>query len=153
MVAQLSKLLNCTLKLKLLNYKYEDLNELPLDISFNSGISFPNQATIHPLKLIKELAKELNIYENTEVLKLRTEKAFTKENKITFKKVIIATHFPFINRSGFYFTKMYQRRSYVVALKHPNIEGTFCSIDEKGFYFRKYKDYGAQFLPVKGLKY
>lgn len=128
--------------LNLLGANYFEIDKLPLDnINIIKGISFPNQGVLHPLKLIKELSKELVIYENSEVIKLRDNYAYTKTNKIKFNKVIIATHFPFINRSGLYFTKMYQRRSYVVALKYPKINGTYCSIDEDGLYFRQYGDY------------
>lgn len=128
--------------LDLLGYKYEEINKLPLDIPIVGGISFPNQGVLHPLKLIKELSKNLKIYEDSEVIKLRKNYAYTKNNKIiTFKNVIITTHFPFINRTGFYFTKMYQRRSYVLAIKYPHFNGTYCNIDGEDLYFRSYKDY------------
>jgi len=127
--------------LNLLDYHYEEVTQIPLNIKIVGGITFPNQGILHPLKLIKELAKNLNIYEDSEIIKLRSNYAYTSTNKIKFKHVIITTHFPFINRTGLYFMKMYQRRSYVVAIKHPRINGTYCNIDGDDLYFRSYKDY------------
>ena len=34
------------------------------------------------------------------------------------KAVIVATHFPFLNKHGSYFLKLYQHRSYVIALEN-----------------------------------
>lgn len=124
-----------------LGYKTELIDKLPIDIEIEKGIKFLNQGIIHPLKLIKELSKELNIYEDTMIVKLKGNVACTKENSITFNKVIITTHYPFVNSTGMYYMKMSQRRSYVVCGKHKNIDGTYCSIDNNGLYFRSYKDY------------
>ena len=128
--------------LEQLGYQAKLIDNLPInEIKIAKGISFYNQATINPLKCIKELAKELVIYENSEVIKLTNNEAYLKDNKIKFNKVIIATHYPFKNVNGFYFTKLTQRRSYVVGFKYPSIEGTYCSVDEDGLYFRSYNDY------------
>ena len=37
--------------------------------------------------------------------------------KITSEKLIIATHYPFYNKHGMYFTRIYAEKSYVVAIK------------------------------------
>lgn len=124
--------LNCNTKL---------IDKLPINLPIKLGISFSNQATLHPLKLIKEISKDLNIYELSKVDKLKKDTAYINNHTITFKNVIIATHYPFINLSGFYFTKLTQRRSYVVCLKHQEIQGTYCNIDEDGMYFRSQRDY------------
>lgn len=124
-----------------LGYETEFVDSIPLDIPIKKGIKFSSQAKIHPLKLIKSLAEVLDIYENTKIIKLTNNCAYTKNNKIKFNKVIIATHFPFINRVGLYFMKLYQRRSYVVGLPYESVEGTYCSIDPNGLYFRSYGDY------------
>lgn len=126
-----------------LGYNAKIIDKLPIDINSNvRGIVFENQVVINPLKLIYELSKELYIYENTKIIKLTKNKAYTKDNNIiSFKHVIVATHFPFINRNGLYFMKMKQTRSYVGCIPYKNIHGTFCSIDENDIYFRSYKDY------------
>ncbi|MDD7735855.1 MAG: FAD-dependent oxidoreductase [Bacilli bacterium] len=124
------------------NYPCEIVSSLPIDnIDITIGIKFINQGQLNPLKVIKELSKELTIYENTRIENIKGNRAYTKDHHIEFSKVIITTHYPLINRYGLYFTKLYQRRSYVCALKYPSIEDTYCSIDEDGLYFRSYQDY------------
>lgn len=125
-----------------LNYNSYVIRSLPIDINIKAGITIKNQIAINPQKLITELSKELTIFENTYITKLKNNIAYTKENyKIAFEKVIIATHYPFKNISGLYFLKLSQKRSYVCSLKtHLNFEGMYCSIDDDGLYFRKYND-------------
>lgn len=128
--------------LNTLDYETKLIEKLPINIPIELGISFLNQGKLHPLKLIKEISKDLNIYENTIIDVLKDDTAYTTKNKkIKFKNVIIATHYPFINISGFYFTKLTQRRSYVTAFKHKYIDGTYCSIDDDAVYFRSHNDY------------
>ena len=98
------------------NYPCEIVSSLPIDnIDITVGIKFNNQGQLNPLKVIKELSKELTIYENTRIENIKGHRAYTKGHYIEFSKVIIATHYPLINRYGLYFTKLYQRRSYVSA--------------------------------------
>lgn len=41
-----------------------------------------------------------------------------------------------------YYTKMFQNRSYVIAIKNDeDIGGTYTNLETTGFYFRKYKEY------------
>lgn len=42
--------------------------------------------------------------------------AVAEKGGIVYEKVILATHFPIDNKQGMYFMKMYQERSYVLAL-------------------------------------
>ena len=37
--------------------------------------------------------------------------------------------------------KLTQRRSYVVSIKNKDINGTYCSLDNDGYYYRKYNEY------------
>ena len=49
--------------------------------------------------------------------------------KISAKKIIVATHFPLLNKHGAYFLKLYQHRSYVIALKNAQeVDGMY--VDE-----------------------
>ena len=57
------------------------------------------------------------------------------------KKIIIATHFPFINKHGCYFLKMYQHRSYVLALENAqDTGGMYIDAAQKGLSFRNSGD-------------
>lgn len=104
------------------------------------AVVYPDMAQFHPLKFINEVAKRLNIYTETFVKKLDGTTAFTDNGKIVAKKVIVATHFPFVNEHGMYFMKEYQKRSYIIAYK--NAPKLNCTADNagNGFYFRNYKD-------------
>lgn len=111
--------------------------ELPFKVA--GAIKFKNQAQFNPLKFLAEIAKGLNIYENTFVRELTPEGAVTENGTIRAKKIIVATHFPFINKHGSYFLKLYQHRSYVSAFKNAqNIEGMYVDEDNKGMSFRSY---------------
>ena len=97
--------------------EFTSTTELPFEIK--GAVKVENQATIHPLKVAYKLAEGLKIYENTKITKLNTSGvAISEKGRIFAKKIIVATHFPFINRYGGYFLKMYQHRSYVLALKN-----------------------------------
>ena len=93
--------------------------ELPFKTQ--GAVCFPEQAQFNPLKFIAEISKNLNIYENSFVSEITPTSATTEEGRITAKKIIVATHFPFINKHGSYFLKLYQHRSYVTAYK--NVSG------------------------------
>ena len=114
-------------------------SELPIEVA--GAVRVSNQAQLHPLKFLYSVAKGLPIYENTKILELMPDKAITKHGSITFKKLIIATHFPILNKHGGYFLKLYQHRSYVLALKDAqNVHGMYVDECDTGLSFRNYGD-------------
>lgn len=122
------------------NAEFQD--KLPLPINTIGAIKFKNQAQFNALKFVGGIVKDLNIYENTFIKKLDGNSAITEKNKITFKKAVIATHFPIINNHGLFFMKMCQHRSYVIALENtPQIDGMYVDDYEKGLSFRNYGKY------------
>ena len=122
------------------NAEFQD--KLPLPINTIGAVKFKNQAQFNVLKFVGGIVKELKIYENTFVKKIDGNSAITEKNKITFKKAVIATHFPIINNHGLFFMKMYQHRSYVIALENaPQIDGMYVDEYEKGLSFRNYGNY------------
>lgn len=113
---------------------------LPLPISAAGAIRFRNQAQFEPLKFIAAISQNLNIYEQTKALSYDGRSVITPRAKITAKKIITATHFPFINKHGMYFAKMYQHRSYVLALEGaPDVGGMYVDESKSGLSFRNYK--------------
>ena len=67
--------------------------------------------------------------------------AITEKGKIKAKRVVVATHFPFINKHGKYFLKLYQHRSYVLALRGAaDLNGMYVDEDNKGLSFRNFGD-------------
>lgn len=124
-----------------LHYKAEFISEVPIPVKTVGAIKFDNQAQFNPMKFIAKLSESLNIYENTFVKKVDANTAFTDHGNISAKKIIIATHFPFINSHGAYFLKMYQHRSYVIALKNAQkLDGMYVDESQSGMSFRNYKD-------------
>ena len=113
--------------------------ELPFKIS--GAIRFENQAQFDPLKFISTISKELNIFENTFVYALAPNQAITNKGTIKANSVIVATHFPFLNKHGNYFLKLYQERSYVSAFNNvPVLNGMYLDENKSGLSFRFYKD-------------
>ena len=113
--------------------------KLPIPVETYGGIFFPNQAQFHPLKFLAELSVQLPIYEHTPVLELKPHEAKTPKGNIRAKKIIVATHFPMLNKHGSYFLKLYQHRSYCVALENvPSLKGMFVDESNTGLSFRSY---------------
>lgn len=113
--------------------------ELPFETA--GAVKMDNQAQFHPLKFAYAVSEGLPIYENTKVLELTPYGAITNRGKIRAKRIVVATHFPILNKHGSYFLKLYQHRSYVLALgSTPKIDGMYVDEDDKGLSFRSYKD-------------
>lgn len=106
------------------------------------AVGFENQAQFQPLKFVSGIIECLNIYENTAAREYKGKCITTDKGTIKAEKIIVATHFPIFNKHGNYFIKMYQHRSYVVALKNANkVDGMYMDENDKGLSFRNYDDY------------
>lgn len=127
--------------LKKIGFPAEHAAALELPFSTAGAIKFPNQAQFHPLQFLAHITEGLRIYEHTMVQKICHDGAITNQGKIAASKIIVATHFPFLNKHGSYFLKMYQHRSYVLALKNaPNVAGMYVDEADTGLSFRNYQD-------------
>ena len=142
-------------------------SELGIPASFTEDIDLPavsagavrfeDQAQFHPLKFIRAVSDKLTVYENTPVYRVeKAEKNPDAKNApvlgesclkigggftVRAKHVVFACHFPFINFPGLYFARMYQERSYVLALKNARQpEGMFLGDGEDGYSLRNYGD-------------
>lgn len=117
-------------------------NTLPLPFPVAGAVGFPGQAQFHPMRFAASLSRELPILEHTPVRELKETKAITEQGTIRAEKVIVTTHFPFLNKHGSYFLKLYQHRSYMLALKgEPQLKGMYVDEDQKGLSFRNYGEY------------
>ena len=107
----------------------------------SGAVRVKDQAQFHPLKFLYTIARDLPIYEHAKVIELMPNKAKTNHGAITYKKLIIATHFPMLNKHGLYSLKLYQHRSYVIALKDArNVNGMYVDELDTGLSFRSYGD-------------
>lgn len=98
--------------------------DIPLPFPVKAAMRFDDQAQFHCLKFLKELARhipdrESHIFENTKAVNLQEGSPLTvvTENgkKVEATQIVIASHFPFFDGGGFYFSRMYLERSYVIA--------------------------------------
>ncbi len=122
-----------------LGVKADVLSTLDLPFNIAAAVRVRHQAQFHPLKFLFNIAKELPIFEQTKVLELKPNKAVTDKGEINYKKLIIATHFPMLNKHGAYFLKLYQHRSYVLALKNAqDVNGMYVDQADTGLSFRNY---------------
>ncbi len=125
-----------------LGYDPDFCTEIPVPIETVGAVKFHNQAQFNPLQFLAFLSKGLTIYEKTKVIEIRGKRAITENGKVTADHFIVATHFPFMNKFGGYFVKLYQERSYVIALQNgPKINGMYVDEADKGMSFRNYKNY------------
>ena len=126
--------------LEKIGYIADLCENVPLPIKTVGAVKFPDQAQFNPLKFLSSVAEELNIYENTFVREMRGNTAVTYKGKIHADTVIAATHFPFINKHGSYFLKLYQHRSYVIALENAqDVNGMYVDECNTGLSFRNYE--------------
>lgn len=122
-----------------LGYNAQITTETGLPFDIKGAVMFPDMAVFHPLKFLYSLAKDLTIYEHSFVSEIKDHTAYIGQYKVKFNKAVIATHFPFINRAGWFFIKMYQVRSCVAAYENAaDVKGTYIEDREGGLYFRNY---------------
>ena len=128
--------------------KFVKQTELPFSVK--ESLVYPGQAVFHPLKFISKLSEQLTIYEDTRVEDIRESGVGAYRIKITSgafvtaKEVVVACHYPFTIYPGYYFARMHQERSYVVALTGVSgnpIQNIYYGIDKGGYSFRQSGDY------------
>ena len=116
-------------------YLWQDSVPLPIPVCAAAG--FSRQGQFHPVKLAAHIARGLPIYENTKALAYTGDRVETPYGSIQAEKIIVATHFPLWNKHGAYFLKLYQQRSYVIALENaPQVEGMYLDSAENGLSVR-----------------
>lgn len=116
-----------------------DAGDLPFSVA--GAVRVKAQAQFDPLKFLYEIAKDLTVYEKSKAIEYLPHKVTTNSGCISFKKLIVATHFPIFNKHGLYPLKLYQYRSYVLALKGAKIpHGMYVDESDVGLSFRSYGD-------------
>ena len=145
-----------------LNFSCEFAPTVGLPFETYGSICFKNQAQFNPAKYVLGLYNSIKnsalIFTNTTVTDVRKDidnnyicfatpspvDYFPENNKnfpthkIKSKYVIMASHYPFINFPGLYFTKMYQSTSYTIAIdpKKSLFNGMFLSSSTPTLSFR-----------------
>lgn len=126
---------------KKLGIDAEFVQQANLPFKINGALKFNNQAQFNPLKFLKDISNELVIYENTRALEIKENLIVTSGGNITAKNIVVATHYPIMNAPGYYFMKMHQERSYVLALENKSeIDGMYIDLNKEGYSFRTYNN-------------
>ena len=117
------------------------VRDLPLPFPTAGAVCIPHQAQFEPLKFLAGLLPGLRIYEHTAARAFYGRTVYTGRGKIEADKVIVATHFPILNKHGAYFLKLYQSRSYVLALDGAATpDGMYRDEKEGGLSFRSHDE-------------
>lgn len=136
-----------------LENEYNAAKKLGIDAELADKVNFPfkikkalkfkNQAQFNPLKFLRAISEKLTIYENTTALDITEENSVVTKDGIEIKanKIVVAKHYPFLNTPGYYFMKMHQERSYVIALENAqDVNGMYIGVDKNSYSFRNYKN-------------
>ncbi|CAG9622953.1 FAD-dependent oxidoreductase [Sutcliffiella rhizosphaerae] len=100
--------------------------DIPLSLPVKSVAVMKNQAQFHPLQYLQALVDEMvqngtEIYEHTVATDVEESQGLsvvTKNgSKVSCDYIVAASHFPFYDGQGFFFTRMYAERSYILAVK------------------------------------
>jgi glycine/D-amino acid oxidase-like deaminating enzyme/nitrite reductase/ring-hydroxylating ferredoxin subunit len=104
----------------------EYLSTIPILVEHKAAITIRKQAQFHPVKYLKHLVGEFTklggqIYESTTAVDMEEGDkpvVTTRDgHRVYCQQMIIASHFPFYDTKGFYFSRLKPSRSYVLAVK------------------------------------
>lgn len=125
-----------------LGYHAEYVEDTDLPFEVKAAIRFPAQAQFHPLKFAAGISKNLKIYEHSKVREMTEYLALTEHGSVTAEKVIIATHFPFINMRGFYGLKLRPYQTYQLAAQNKKrLQGIYFEADNLGLGIQNFQEY------------
>jgi glycine/D-amino acid oxidase-like deaminating enzyme/nitrite reductase/ring-hydroxylating ferredoxin subunit len=137
------------------------VDTIPFDIEIQNGLVMKNQAQFHPLKYLAHLIQIITekgglIFENTTGVNIETGKqptVLTRDGlRVTGSHVLSCSHFPFYEGLGFYSTRMYADRSYVLAAKtkkaYPG--GMYLSADQPSRSLRSATINGEEMVLIGG---
>lgn len=128
------------------------------------AIKFPNQAQFNSRKYTIELFDRsaklgVKVFEDSKVEKfehsLDSYSVYSNGFNVLAKKVVVASHYPIKNFPGMYFAKMYQDKSYAIAVdtktgNNEIINGMYIQSNDPVISFRTAKYQGKRLLVVAG---
>ncbi|MBW7454279.1 FAD-dependent oxidoreductase [Paenibacillus sepulcri] len=119
------------------------IDKIPLDVPTHGAIVMHNQAQFHPLQYLSALLPRITeaggrIYEHTTAVDVENGEepvVITKDgHRVKASHVVVCSHYPFIDRHGFYFARLHAQRSYVLGVRmadeEPFPEGMYLSADD-----------------------
>lgn len=148
-----------------LHIEGELVDRIPFDINVKKALFMKNQAQFHPLKYLTHLVQVIQekggyIFENTTAVNVEENgdkvSVLTRNGKrITGEHILSCSHFPFYEGTGFYFTRMYSERTYLMAAKtnkeYPG--GMYLSVDQPSRTIRSARMNGEDLIIFGGEKH
>lgn len=103
---------------------------IPLGFEVQNALSMKDQACFHPLKYLSHLVDRIThagglIFEKTTAVNVEdaqdcTHVLMRNGTKLHCQTVLCCSHYPFYDGLGFYFSRMYAERSYLIAVTPEN---------------------------------
>lgn len=119
----------------------EFVGDISIPLPNAGAVKFADQAQFHPLKFIAGIADSLTIYEHSAVRSIDGELLQTDDGTLRAQKFVFACHYPFLNMPGFYFTRMHQERSYVLALEGAlQVDGMYLGVGSGAYSLRNWEN-------------
>lgn len=113
------------------------IKEIELPVKSAGAVCFPFQAQFHPLQFLYAVAGRLSVYEHVKVLEADGHTITTDQGEIKARHIVFASHYPFINRPGYYFMRMHQERSYAAAFEGAKkLNGMYWGAEEDELSYR-----------------
>jgi glycine/D-amino acid oxidase-like deaminating enzyme/nitrite reductase/ring-hydroxylating ferredoxin subunit len=138
--------------------RVDEAPELPFAIE--DALRYEDQAEFHPVKYLRHLAGEIpgggsHVFECSRVVSAKDGRPATVTTRdgatVTADNVIVATHFPFLDR-GLYFARMHAERSYAIGLfvGDSQVEGMYLSTESPSHTIRSIPTERGEMLMVGG---
>ncbi|SDH05190.1 Glycine/D-amino acid oxidase [Lentzea fradiae] len=98
--------------------------DVDLPFPVHAAIRLDDQIALHPVKYLLGLAGAVDgdgslVYENSRVVEVKGTSVHTEGGRVDASQVVIATHFPMLDR-GLYFARLELTRAYCVAARVKN---------------------------------
>lgn len=105
-----------------------------------SAIKTESQYSFDPLRFLRALPVNFDIYENTRVIAMDAENriAVTANGNIKADSIVVATRYPIIDSHGSYFFRLRPSMSYTIAVKGASADATYLDLRENGLSVRPY---------------
>lgn len=109
-----------------------------LPFPVREAVCFERQARFSPLRFLAALLPGLTIYERSPVRDIRGHAVRCDGGTVTAEQIIVATHFPMLERCGLYGLRLRQERSYLLALTGaPPLSGMWLDAGAAGWSLQR----------------
>lgn len=97
------------------------IGDVDLPFEVHAGVRLDDQIALHPVKYLQGLADAIDgdgslVCEHSRVLDVSGHRVSTADGRVTAEKIVIATHYPTLDR-GLYFPRLELTRAYCVAAR------------------------------------